>query len=84
MREPFSTLSIRGFASRSRVGGVAFLWPTWCERGGPPVADPDHLGFGGRLLEKGLARELSGEVSLDYNPNGLMCTMRLPLRALEA
>jgi two-component sensor histidine kinase len=66
------------------AGDVALLCLTWCERGGPPVADPDRLGFGGRLLEKGLARELCGEVSLDYNPNGLVCTMRLPIRALEA
>jgi PAS domain S-box-containing protein len=56
---------------------------TWTERGGPPVVSPTRRGFGARLLEKGLAGELSGEVRLAYDDLGLVCSMGLPMRALE-
>jgi two-component sensor histidine kinase/PAS domain-containing protein len=56
---------------------------TWTESGGPPVTPPARRGFGARLLERGLAAELSGEVELTYDAAGLICQMALPLRALE-
>jgi two-component sensor histidine kinase len=56
---------------------------TWTERDGPPVSPPSRLGFGARLLEKGLAGELSGDVTLTYDSLGLICRMGLPMRALE-
>jgi PAS domain S-box-containing protein len=56
---------------------------TWTEREGPPVSPPSRLGFGARLLEKGLAGELSGDVTLTYDSLGLICRMGLPMRALE-
>lgn len=34
----------------------------WSELGGPPATPPTHRGFGSRLLEKGVASELSGSV----------------------
>lgn len=54
---------------------------TWQEAGGPPVATPSHRGFGSRLIEHGLARELKGEVRLDYQPDGVVCTIDIPLPA---
>jgi PAS domain S-box-containing protein len=56
---------------------------TWTERDGPPVTQPTRLGFGARLLERGLAGELSGDVTLTYDSLGLICRMGLPMRALE-
>jgi PAS domain S-box-containing protein len=56
---------------------------TWTERNGPPVTLPERRGFGARLLERGLAAELSGAVELTYDAAGLTCHMALPLRALE-
>jgi PAS domain S-box-containing protein len=56
---------------------------TWTERDGPPVTPPTRLGFGARLLERGLAGELSGDVTLTYDSLGLICRMGLPMRALE-
>lgn len=47
----------------------------WTERGGPPVVPPTRRGFGSRLIERSLATELDGEVSLDYRPGGVVCTM---------
>ncbi|HEY8382761.1 MAG TPA: PAS domain S-box protein [Microvirga sp.] len=52
---------------------------TWEERGGPPVREPTRRGFGTRLIERGLARELGGTVALTYAPEGLACRMDVPL-----
>ncbi len=51
----------------------------WEERGGPPVLPPSRKGFGSRLIEEGLARELNGVVRLIYEPAGLVCTIDVPL-----
>jgi len=53
----------------------------WQERGGPPVAPPSRKGFGSRLIEHGLARELDGEVRLDYEPEGVGCQIVMPVRS---
>ena len=52
---------------------------TWRERDGPEVAPPTRRGFGSRLMERGLAQELDGEVRLDYDPAGVACWIRAPL-----
>ncbi|MGF9763982.1 HWE histidine kinase domain-containing protein [Microvirga sp. 0TCS3.31] len=51
----------------------------WEENGGPPVAPPSRKGFGSRLIQDGLARELNGEVRLVYRPEGVACTIDVPL-----
>ncbi|WP_165820045.1 sensor histidine kinase [Microvirga sp. KLBC 81] len=51
----------------------------WEERGGPPVKPPARKGFGSRLIQDGLARELNGVVHLHYEPTGVVCTMDVPL-----
>ena len=48
----------------------------WEERGGPPSSPPTRKGFGSRLIQEGLARELNGEVRLIYEPAGVVCTDR--------
>lgn len=58
--------------------GVA-LDLTWKECGGPPVKPPTRIGFGSRLIERGLRGELKGEASLLYAPEGLVCAMRAQL-----
>jgi PAS domain S-box-containing protein len=45
----------------------------WREQGGPPVLPPVRKGFGSRLLERNLARELDGKTTLDYRADGLVC-----------
>lgn len=52
---------------------------TWRERGGPPVARPEHKGFGSRLIERMLAKEIDGEVSLSYEPGGAVCEVVMPV-----
>ncbi len=50
----------------------------WRERGGPQVTAPVRRGFGSRLIEQGLARELAGEAQLLFDADGLHCRMRFP------
>lgn len=51
----------------------------WREKHGPTVAPPQRRGFGSRVIERGLAHELEGDVHLDYRKEGLVCTMDIPL-----
>ncbi len=51
----------------------------WEERGGPPVCPPQRTGYGSRLIEKGLARELNGSARIAYEPEGVVCTIDVPL-----
>ena len=64
-------------------GEVRFLWE---EREGPVVQPPIRRGFGARLIQEGLARELGGRASIDYLPEGLRCeiTFRADSPAVEA
>src|SRR6056297_3072092 len=57
---------------------------TWNELDGPEVIPPEREGFGKRMLEKGIARQLGGEVTLDYVPSGLVCQMNVPLDKVTA
>lgn len=50
----------------------------WQEMDGPAVAPPLRKGFGSRVIERGLAHELEGDVHLDYRKEGLVCTMDIP------
>jgi two-component sensor histidine kinase len=52
---------------------------TWTESGGPPVSPPTRRGFGSRLIERGLAAELSGEAHIDFQPNGVVCRIEAGL-----
>jgi two-component system, chemotaxis family, CheB/CheR fusion protein len=60
-------------------GDAAKLKLTWTESGGPVVETPTRKGFGSRLIQKALAMELAGEVSVIYNPTGVICTLDAPL-----
>ncbi|WP_243370570.1 HWE histidine kinase domain-containing protein [Microvirga solisilvae] len=56
----------------------------WTETGGPLLTErPSHKGFGSRLIERGLTRELNGTVDIDYRPTGLVCTLSFPLPESE-
>lgn len=64
------------------VGGASpALRLDWVEFGGPEVAQPDRFGFGSRLLQKGLAQDLGGEVRLEFARDGVRCHIVAPLEA---
>ena len=50
----------------------------WREQNGPPVKPPARKGFGSRVIERGLAHELDGKVTLDYPVAGVFCTINFP------
>jgi len=86
-----ATNAVKYGALSNAVGSILIGWTietapagkrlllSWREKDGPPVTPPVHRGFGSRVLERGLAHELEGTVHLDYRPDGLVCTMDIPL-----
>ena len=42
------------------------------------MSPPDRRGFGSLLIEGGLAKELKGDVRLDYDPAGVVCEIVMP------
>jgi two-component sensor histidine kinase len=72
-------------------GRVSVRWTTrdgrfrlrWEETGGPTVSPPGHRGFGSRMIERGLAAELQGEVRIDWQPQGVVCTIDAPIDAIH-
>ena len=52
---------------------------SWRETGGPPVAPDAVEGFGRRLIEGGLARDLNGEVGLGFEVSGVTCQIVMPV-----
>lgn len=54
----------------------------WIERGGPPVemSGKRKRGFGTDLIEKIVAHELRHPVDLRFEPDGVRCTLLIPVR----
>lgn len=52
----------------------------WRERGGPPVEAPTRRGFGTKLIERCVERDLGGELDLAFEQQGLWCRMSIPLQ----
>ena len=55
----------------------------WRERGGPPVAPPERKGFGTTVLQKMAASAMSGDVNLDYSPEGFVWELACPMASLQ-
>jgi two-component system, chemotaxis family, CheB/CheR fusion protein len=60
-------------------GPEIMLRLVWRETQGPPVTAPSRSGFGRTLIERGLKHDLGGDAQLEFHPEGLMCTLSLPL-----
>ncbi len=91
-----ATNAAKAGALSDRNGQVAFTWDVadtgesrrlrvrWQESGGPRVQEPVRRGFGSRLIERSLAKELGGECRMRFEPTGLVCTFDVPLRSGDA
>lgn len=85
------TNALKYGALSNEAGRVTLDWKAdgsrfrfkWEESGGPSIAPPKHTGFGSRMIERGLASELQGDVSIDYRPAGVVCTIDSPLDAIR-
>lgn len=52
----------------------------WTESGGPAIAAaPERSGFGSRVIRTTIREQLSGEVTFDWHPGGLVCDIDIPL-----
>jgi PAS domain S-box-containing protein len=86
-----ATNAIKYGALSAEGGRVDVAWSVadgrfrsrWSEHGGPPPARPARTGFGTRMIERALAMQLSGTVTIDYPPSGLICTIDAPLEAMR-
>jgi len=89
-----ATNAVKYGALSSQAGRVQLSWAVegkprvlklnWTETGGPPVVAPGKRGFGSRLIERGLAQDLGGQVRLDFAPEGVSCAIEAPLEEIEA
>src|SRR5262245_53973156 len=52
----------------------------WRESAGPVVEKPQRAGFGSTLIEKGFPSQIGGSAILQFDPNGLRCTLEFPTR----
>jgi PAS domain S-box-containing protein len=85
-----ATNAVKYGAFSNGVGSVLIEWTAepmpegaqlnlqWQEKDGPFVTPPSRKGFGSRVIERGVEHELEGKVHLDYQADGLLCTMTIP------
>lgn len=64
---------------RLEKGDPNIIVMTWRESGGPPVDEPERRGFGTTLVLNAF-RDKEAGVRLDYEPAGIVCHIRMPLR----
>ena len=50
---------------------------------GRRLRSPARTGFGSRMIERALATQLSGAVTIDYRASGLVCTIDAPMAAIK-
>jgi PAS domain S-box-containing protein len=69
-----------------RLDAVAdLLLLSWAETGGPPVErPPEASGFGTRVVDATLERQLGGRIRRVWRPEGLLLEAALPLAAIRA
>jgi two-component sensor histidine kinase len=57
----------------------------WAETGGPVIeAVPEMQGFGSRMIGRSLSQQLGGSLSYDWQPSGLVATLRLHKQKLAS
>ncbi len=52
----------------------------WLESNGPAVESANRSGFGTTLIERGIAHELSGETTLQFDKSGVRAVIRAPMK----
>jgi PAS domain S-box-containing protein len=82
LSKPEGRLSV-AWTVNQRAGGEPWLEVTWQERGlrVAPVRTGDHArrGYGRELIERALPYQLKAETAYDLTPEGVRCTIGLPL-----
>jgi len=96
MLHELATNAAKYGALSCETGHVAIRWSveereetphltfSWTEFGGPVVTPPTRKGFGSRFIERGLAGQVGGTITLAYPPAGATCGIVAPLTAFQA
>ena len=62
-------------SSRSDEGDIVLVW---AETGGPAVREPPELhGFGSKMVSRMVSRQLQGAMEYDWQPTGLVASLRV-------
>jgi PAS domain S-box-containing protein len=79
-----TTNAVKYGALSSPVGRVRVVWSKaengplslrWIEQDGPAIEPPTRGGFGMRVIEEVVRRQLGGKVQFDWAPGGLTCSV---------
>lgn len=63
----------------NETGAKQMLHIEWSEDGGPPAHKPAKQGFGLKLLERGIGKELGGHSNIVFTQDGVRCAIDVPL-----
>lgn len=64
--------------------GRAELELVWQEDGGPEVKQPTEQGFGTSVLFRAIEHQHDGQVTMEWRPAGVICTVCMPLQEVVA
>jgi two-component sensor histidine kinase len=91
MLHELATNTAKHGALSTAAGTVSLSWTvgpdgeleiTWRESGGPRSAPPSRTGFGSSLMRQ-LARQLGGDVALDWRKDGLIARLLISAKAFS-
>jgi len=77
LARPKGQLDVAWSVGRTQRGMTLTL--DWVERNGPPTRRPRRVGFGSRLIDLVIQRQLNGEVTRSFTRKGLAVKMLVPL-----
>jgi two-component sensor histidine kinase len=77
LSRPKGQLDLRWSVDRTQRGMTLEL--DWVEKNGPPARRPRRVGFGTRLIDLVIQRQLNGEVTRSYSRKGLAVKLLVPL-----
>ncbi len=77
LSRPKGQLDLSWSVNRSQRGMTMTF--NWVEKNGPPARRPRRVGFGSRLIDLVIERQLNGEVTRTFSRKGLTVKMQVPL-----
>jgi two-component sensor histidine kinase len=77
LSRPKGQLDVSWLVNRTQRGMTLTL--DWVEKNGPPARRPRRVGFGTRLIDLVIRRQLNGEVTRSYSRKGFAVKMLVPL-----
>lgn len=89
------TNAIKYGALSNHTGTVVLAWTLgadgadatchlqWKEQGGPPVIEPERMGFGSRIIYEYCRSQFGGDEALLFEPDGVKWTLHAPLGCMK-